>query len=247
MVDFPKTLFNADELLTISSGARDAVSGITEDNTVITLNGLIVKDEADLKDVKSKGLKSQYTENIDSLEDICDSAYSTFRNFAKTSAEQTTDMQIAEAANIVVTILRNVNWDLHKLGYKKQLVQLSVLDERMKASEAAAALEASGLKKWYDNLCVATANLRATADKRVDEVEENDHTPTKEAHCALYEHLLKLYNHIDIHEELFPDIYLPAARAFDAILTTVTPEARQRKAKKPNKKTTEQQAATAMA
>jgi hypothetical protein len=229
-------LFNADELLRVSSGFCNAISGITEDVTVVALKERIAAGERDLKDAKSKGLTSQYTSVISIREEKCDSAYCTFRNFAKTSADQTDDIPVAEAGNVIVKILRNVNWDLHKLGYKKQLAQLSVLDEKMKVPEAVQALEVAGLKKWYDNLSVATANLDEVANKRVGEAEEYDHTPIKDAYDTLYTHLSMLYNHIGTQEGLFKGVYVAAASTIDATLNTITPEARIRKAKKPPKK-----------
>jgi hypothetical protein len=247
MVDFPKTLFNADELMNVSLGFRNAVGGITTDVTVQMIIGAVVKDEADLKDAKSKGLSSKYTEVIQALEENCDGAYCTFRTMAKTLADQTEDMVIAEASKAVVTILRNVDWNLHKLGYKKQLSALAVLDKKLSTDEAVKALENAGLKSWYDKLTAATAKLREVADKRVGEVNDNDLPIVKVAQDQLFNHLLKLYNHIDIQEELIPDVYMPVASAMNAVLNTVTPEARQRKAKKAIAKPTNQQTATTTA
>lgn len=77
----------------------------------------------------------------------------------------------------------------------------------------------------------------AVADMRVNEVNENDLPLVKESKDKLYGHLLKLYNHIDAQEELNPEVYVPAARAIDAKLTTVIPETRARKAKQKNRTT----------
>jgi hypothetical protein len=241
MVDFPKTLFNASELLTISPGFRKAVSPVTDDTTVQKLTALITSDESELKSAVSKGQTSKYSSSIEELDTLCDSAYCTFRNLAKTNSEQKDDPAIAEAATVIVTILRNVNWNLHRLGYKNQLTQLGVLDEKLSAPAAKQALETAGLTKWYDYLRAATKNLADISDKRVDEKGENDLPLTKESQVKLYGHLLKLYNHIDTQEELIPDIYVPVAHAIDAVLNIVTPEARRRQASgKPDSKNVEQ-------
>jgi hypothetical protein len=55
----------------------------------------------------------------------------------------------------------------------------------------------------------------------------------KESSVALVGHLTKLYNYVDIHEEIAPDVYVPVARKFDTALNTVIPIARARKARKP--------------
>lgn len=232
MVDFPKTLFNANEMLTLSNGFRNAVSTITQDVTVQKYVEFIGLDEAQLKSAMSKGFSSQYTGSIEGAEERNESAFCTFRNLAKTLSDQTDDLVIAGAATKIVTVIKNVNWNLHKLGYKKQLSQQDILEDKLNTPELLQAIETAGLTKWYTTLKVTTAELHAVADMRVDEVNENDLPLVKESKDKLYGHLLKLYNHIDTQEELNPEVYVPAARAIDAKLTTVIPEARARKAKR---------------
>jgi hypothetical protein len=66
-------------------------------------------------------------------------------------------------------------------------------------------------------------------------VNENNLPLIKESKDKLFNHLLKLYNHIDIQEELDPEVYVPVSRAINAILNTVIPEARARKAQRTTK------------
>jgi len=237
MVDFPKTLFNANEMLVLSNGFRNAVSTITQDVTVQKYVEFIGMDEAQLKSAMSKGLSSQYTGTIAEAEEANESAFCTFRNLAKTFSEQTDDLVIAEAATKIVTVIKNVNWSLHKLGYKKQLAQQDTLADKLTTPELLQVIETAGLTKWFTTLKVTTAKLHEVADMRVDEVNENDLPLIKESKDKLYGHLLKLYNYIDAQEELNAEVFVPAARAIDAKLTTVIPEARARKAKQKNRTT----------
>lgn len=232
MVDFPKSLFNADEMLTISNGFLGAVSGITQDATVTKLTTIITADVAALEGTRGKGLASKLRSRLEEVEAICDNAYTTFRTLTKTLAEQDDETEVADAATVPLTILRNVNWDLHTLGYKKQLVQLAVLLGKLEAPEVVQAMEIAGLTRWYNKLVAATANLKELAGKRLDEIDENGDLPmTKEAREKLYKHLLKLYNHVDTQEELEPSVFGPVAVSFNTVLSTVIPEARARKAR----------------
>jgi hypothetical protein len=232
MVDMPKTMFNANEMLTLSNGFRNAVSTITNDVTVQKYVEFVGVDEAQLKSAMSKGLSSQFTEIIGGAEEANESAFCTFRNLAKTFSEQTDDLAVAEGATKIITVIKNVNWNLHKLGYKKQLAQQDTLEEKLNTPELLQAIETAGLTKWFNVLKATTVKLHEVADKRVDEVNENNLPLIKESKDKLFNHLLKLYNHIDIQEELDPEVYVPASRAITAILNTIIPEARGRKAQR---------------
>ncbi|HEX2959893.1 MAG TPA: hypothetical protein VHO70_23860 [Chitinispirillaceae bacterium] len=233
MVDFPKTLFDANELMTISTRFCEAARTVVQDSTIQIIVEYVTVDEDSLRSALSKGLTSKLTAIVSQAESTCDNSYTTFRSLTKTMAEQNDNLAIASKATIVLTILRNVNWDLHLLGYKKQLVQLEALDKKLATPEAVEAMESTGLKMWYDTLVAATVKLKNAVDARNAELIENDYPLVKESSVALYGHLIKLYNYVDIHEETNPDVFVPVARKFDTALNAVIPIARQRKAKKP--------------
>lgn len=193
----------------------------------------LIKLGEDLAAIVERVRKNAYTGQVNEADEQRDRAFTLFRDYCEVYSKSP-DPKQAQAAGMLVTLIRRFGWTLYAKTYDEQTALQKGLIEALKEPEYAAAVSTIGAEKWVGDLKATNATFEQTIKLRDEQASIEDIPRSKEAKQALQAHLNPLLSFIGLMAKIEPQTYATLQSKTDEVVGNMMAIARGRQTRKEN-------------
>lgn len=191
---------------------------------------------ADLTVSLGRTTDSTYVKLLSEKDSIRDTRYIAFRDYCKAMSSDA-DAAVANAAGLLVTILKELGWGMHNEGYAVESSLLQALFDKLEKSPASDALTTIGANDRFTKLKATQADFETTYKDKVDAKAKEEYPKIRNCRLSIARYLDAMLSYIDIMAEMDGGVYKTAADKIDEVITEFEAFARNRQTRKKTEDT----------
>ena len=223
------SIFNSDELLSTANLIDTTVkANITTDTFINKVEPELKKPIVAMSIVLGRTTDSRYVNILDEKDTIRDTRFIGLRNYCKALIVDE-DPLIAEAAQILVAIFKDIGWTLYHEGNAQETTLLDALFGKLATEPASSAIVTAGATSKFNSLKAAQADFVSTFKTKVDYKAQELYPEVRSCRKAISRYLEALVVYIDIMGELQGGIYATTADQVEEIIIEMESIARSRR------------------
>jgi hypothetical protein len=232
--DLPFSLLSADEVHTSAGRINQVVldSGVA-DPYIEQVRPPLHKSMQALSTAIGSSRASVFTRRLADGDGQRDARFVGFRDYSQAFIYHP-DPEKSAAASLLVRLIQNRDWSLHRLGYAVETSQLNGLLNDLQSPEARASIKTIGAETWVTDLEEAQKAFEKLYQEKIDAESKEDYPLISEARKKVIRYLEGLLIYIDMMAELKPETYEPIAVKIDEVIVDVVAVARARRTRKEN-------------
>ncbi len=149
----------------------------------------------------SNSRSSEFTELLSDEDNIRDIAFVIFRDFVEVQSKRR-DSAIADAAKMILDIIKQYGWKLHSLSYTEESAAIEAMNKQLEVVETVQAIDLIGATPCYSEFKDASTIFESTYKNKVTSEAREDYPKITETNNKLGHYLAVLLDIIDVTEEL---------------------------------------------
>lgn len=236
MKAFINSILSSHEFHTSSMSIDEIIGSLfPQDPFVLKVRPLFKLSIGDLTKAIGRTTDSVSVELLNDADDNRDTRFLAFRNFTGALTVDK-DKKIAEAANYLTDIIRELGWSMHSKGKAVETSLLKSLFERLDTTQATAQLAIIGATEKYTDLKTAQAEYDDIFYSKVDSKTQEVYPLIRSSRQKALHYLEALLSYIEILAEIDKANFLLASQKIDEVITETESIARARITRKENDK-----------